>query len=61
MNTRWELVVNLARQMKATLARGKRPDDSSVERLVRGVLEFQEFLIGAEEDTADARIRWLLR
>ncbi len=58
--TRWEQVVNVARHMEATLARGKRPDDVSIECLVRGVLEFQEFLVGGE-DPVDARIRRLLR
>lgn len=60
MNTRWEEVVNLARRMEETLQRGKRPDDFTVECLVRGVLEFQDFLVGGE-DATDARIRWLLR
>lgn len=60
MNNRWELVVKLARQMAATLARGRRPDDFSVERLVRGVLEFQESLVGLEE-TVRARSRDPLR
>lgn len=49
MNNRWELVVKLAREMSTTLARGRRPDDFSVARLVHGVLEFQESLIGLEE------------
>lgn len=56
MTTRWEVIVKLAHEMSATLARGRRPDDFSVERLVHGVLEFQESLVGGDE-TARARSR----
>lgn len=56
MENRWEPVVKLAREMSATLARGRRPDDFSVERLVRGVLEFQDSLVGGE-NAARARSR----
>src|SRR5215469_5474736 len=57
MNVRWGLVVGLARQIAETYALGKRPEDAIVQRLVRGVPEFQDGLVGLAGLEAAARTR----
>jgi hypothetical protein len=44
MSTRWENVVNLARELDAALARGSTVDGEIVSRLARAVLDFQKEL-----------------
>jgi len=44
MSTRWENVLDLARELDAAIASGKGVDDAVVARLARAVLEFQREL-----------------
>jgi hypothetical protein len=46
MNTRWELVVALAREVDEDCAAGRKPDLTRVARLARAVIEFQQGLVG---------------
>ncbi len=46
MNTRWELVVSLAREVDDDCANGRKPDPTRVARLARAILEFQQGLVG---------------
>jgi len=46
MSTRWENVVDLARELDAAIASGRAVDDTIVARLARAVLEFQRELTG---------------
>jgi hypothetical protein len=47
MSTRWENVVNLARDVDAVLASGRTPDITIVARLARAVIDFQRELYGS--------------
>jgi hypothetical protein len=47
MNARWNNIVRVAREVEDALAKGGRPEGSAIMRLARGVIDFQQNLVGA--------------
>jgi hypothetical protein len=47
MNARWNNIVRVAREVEDAFAKGGRPEGSAIMRLARGVIDFQQQLIGA--------------
>ncbi len=47
MNARWNNIVRVAREVEDALAKGGQPEGSAIMRLARGVLDFQQQLVGS--------------
>ena len=47
MNARWNNIVRVAREVEDAFAKGSRPEGSAIMRLARGVLDFQQQLVGS--------------
>jgi hypothetical protein len=47
MNVRWNNIVRVAREVEDAFAKGERPEGSAIMRLARGVIDFQQQLVGA--------------
>jgi hypothetical protein len=46
MNARWNSIVRVAREVEDAFAKGERPEGSAIMRLARGVIDFQQQLVG---------------
>lgn len=46
MNARWNNIVRVAREVEDAFAKGGRPEGAAIMRLARGVLDFQQQLVG---------------
>lgn len=47
MNARWNNILRVAREVEDAFAKGSQPEGSTIMRLARGVLDFQQQLVGA--------------
>ena len=47
MNARWNNIVRVAREVEDAFAKGGRPEGAAIMRLARGVLDFQQQLVGS--------------
>ncbi len=47
MNARWNSIVRVAREVDDALAKGGQPEGSAIMRLARGVIDFQQQLVGS--------------
>lgn len=47
MNARWNNILRVAHEVEDAFARGGRPEGAAIMRLARGVLDFQQQLVGS--------------
>lgn len=47
MNARWINIVRVAREVEDAFTKGAHPEGSAIMRLARGVLDFQQQLVGS--------------
>jgi len=47
MNARWTNIVRVAREVEDAFANGGLPEGAAIMRLARGVLDFQQQLVGS--------------